>query len=169
MKLYITIAILLMVVVLGCKPAPPAEVVPVAESEIDVDALLADYNPGEWITDYASAVKFANELKRPIFINFTGSDWCSWCIRLDKEVFSQPEFNNYAKESLILLKLDFPRSLPQSAELKTQNQSLQSKYGVRGYPTIVLIDHNEKEIGRTGYQQGGAVKYVSHIKELIQK
>jgi len=160
----------MIILILGCSPAPKQEdMTPVPASEINVDELLAEYKGGEWITDYQAAIKFAKETNKPILINFTGSDWCGWCIKLVNEVFSKAEFEAYAKENLILLKLDFPRSIPQSAELKQQNQSLQKKFGITGYPTIILIDQNEKEIGRSGYQQGGPVAYVNHLKQILLK
>ncbi len=169
MKIIITIVLSLLIVVLGCTPTPKTEVSPVPASEIDIDELLANYQGGDWITNYDSALKFAAELNRPILINFTGSDWCGWCIRLHNEVFSKAEFNDYAKDNLILLKLDFPRNIAQSAEIKSQNQRLQSKFSVRGYPTIVLINAKETELARLGYQQGGAQNYVNHLKELLKK
>ena len=95
------------------------------------------------------------------------SDWCGWCIRLAEEVFSQDLFKKYAEENLVMLKLDFPRNIAQSDELKQQNSMLQRQFGIQGYPTIVLVDEEGKEIARTGYRPGGAADYVSHLKELL--
>lgn len=120
-----------------------------------------------WLTEYNQALKTAAEQGRPVFIDFTGSDWCHWCIKLDKEVFSQPEFKAYAREKLVLLKLDFPRSIPQSPAVKAANQALAEKYNIEGYPTIVLTDASGNEIQRTGYQAGGAQKYVAHLQNLL--
>ena len=122
-----------------------------------------------WLTDYSQALKTAADLNRPVFIDFTGSDWCGWCIKLDKEVFSQPEFQAYARENLVLLKLDFPRNFPQSPAVKAANQALAEKYSIEGYPTIVLTDASGNELQRTGYQDGGAGKYVAHLQELLSK
>lgn len=126
------------------------------------------YTPGEWITDYKQALAAANTDGKPILVNFTGSDWCIWCKRLMNEVFTKDEFINYAKENLVLLKLDFPRSLPQTPQEKQQNEELAKKFSITGFPTIVILDKDGKEKARTGYQQGGAEKYVQHLQELIK-
>ncbi|MFP4068936.1 MAG: thioredoxin family protein [Opitutales bacterium] len=120
-----------------------------------------------WMTDYDAAVARAQSEDKVLLLDFTGSDWCGWCIKLDKEVFSRAEFAEYAKENLVLVKLDFPRGKPQSAEVKEQNERLAGKYGIRGFPTILLLSEDEELIGRTGYRPGGASKYVAHLKDLI--
>ncbi len=130
---------------------------------------LQDYLSGEWITDYDLAVQYAQSSGLPIMINFTGSDWCIWCIRLKDEVFNKKGFQDYAKENLILLELDFPRNIQQTEAMKQANAKLRDRFNVRGYPTIVLMDKDQKEIARTGYQHGGAAAYVTHVKELLKK
>lgn len=127
-----------------------------------------DYAPGEWTTDYQQALAAASAAGKPILVNFTGSDWCIWCKRLMNEVFTKDEFINYAKENLILLKLDFPRSLPQTPEEKQQNEELAKKFQIQGFPTILVLDKDGMEKARTGYQQGGAENYVKHLQELIK-
>ncbi|MCB5250616.1 MAG: thioredoxin family protein [Candidatus Cloacimonadales bacterium] len=122
-----------------------------------------------WLEDYNQAIEIAKERDLPILINFTGSDWCIWCKRLASEVFDTEIFINYANENLILLKLDFPQKISQSEDLKRTNRALAQKYGIQGFPTIVLIDSNQKEINRTGYQQGGAESYITHLKTLLSK
>jgi protein disulfide-isomerase len=122
-----------------------------------------------WLTDVAQAKKQAAELKRPILANFSGSDWCVWCVRLDKEVFAKPEFQKYAKDNLVLLSVDFPRRKSQPKPLDDQNKALAIQYGIEGYPTILLLDATGKEIARTGYRRGGPKKYVEHIQELVAR
>lgn len=123
---------------------------------------------GDWMTDLASAQKAAAERKVPILVDFSGSDWCGWCIKLDKEVFSQDAFKKFAKDNLVLLLLDFPRRKEQSEEVKKANNALAEKYGIEGFPTVLILDAEGKVIGRTGYQPGGAEKYVAHIQELLK-
>lgn len=127
-----------------------------------------DYQPGEWLVNYSQALELAEEYKKPILINFTGSDWCIWCKRLSKEVFSEKDFIDYARENLILLKLDFPKSIQQSSEEKRQNESLANQFGIQGFPTILILDSKGKEIARTGYQPGGSEQYVKHLRSLIK-
>ncbi len=123
----------------------------------------------DWMTDYKAAEQKAAAEQKTLLLNFTGSDWCGWCIRLDKEVFSQPEFAAYAKEKLVLVKLDFPRNKPQSAAEKKQNQELAAKYRVRGYPTIMVLDSQGRRVGEMGYEKGGAEKWVQSLDKLITK
>ena len=61
-----------------------------------------------WQTDYAAALALAKKQNRKTFLFFTGSDWCTWCARLDREVLSTPDFKRFASENLVLVKLDFP-------------------------------------------------------------
>lgn len=120
-----------------------------------------------WETDFEHAQKLASESGKYMLLDFTGSDWCGWCIRLKDEVFSKKSFLAYAKEKLVLVQVDFPRKKAQSKELKEQNQALASKYGIRGYPTIIILSPKGDFIQQTGYQAGGAEAYVEHLEELI--
>jgi protein disulfide-isomerase len=122
-----------------------------------------------WMDNYDAALKLSAQKKIPVLINFTGSDWCYWCKKLDKEVFSQPDFAKYSKSSLILLKVDFPKNIKQTDDVKAFNKELANKFNIEGFPTIVLIDSKGKEINRTGYQEGGAATYVKHLKSLLKK
>ncbi len=170
MKYLVTITMVLMIGLLGCVKAPKADdSVPV----IDVEATETVggeyvYEPGTWIDNWEKAIQTATAEDKLILVNFTGSDWCGWCIKLAKEVFDHNEFKDYAKENLVMLKLDFPRNIPQSSELISQNRQLQEHFGIRGYPTILLVNGEGEEVARTGYQQGGAAKYVEHLKDLVK-
>jgi protein disulfide-isomerase len=117
-----------------------------------------------WMTDLDAALELAAEQEKHVLVNFSGSDWCGWCIKLDKEVFSQESFVEFANENLILVLADFPRYKPQSAEQKQANESLAQKYGVRGFPTVLIFNPQGNLIEQTGYQRGGADAYVEMIK-----
>lgn len=165
---YAFVAILFsMAAMLSCTPAQDS-----ANQELDAEVLpnsgSEEYQVGTWTEDWDLALSAAKELHRPILVNFTGSDWCVWCTRLAEEVFTQDEFKQFAKENLVMLKLDFPRNIKQSDELKQQNSMLQRQFSIKGYPTIVFLNEEGKEINRTGYRPGGAAEYVSHIKELLK-
>ena len=123
--------------------------------------------PVVWSEDLIEVVALATERQLPILINFTGSDWCRWCIMLEEEVFSQPEFQAFARENLVLFKVDTPRSIEQSEELKEQNSLLRMWFEIQGFPTILLVDDELNEIARTGYRPGGAAEYVEHLQQLI--
>lgn len=122
-----------------------------------------------WLTDFEAAKKVASERKLPILANFAGSDWCGWCIRLDREVFSKKEFQEYAGKNVVLFLADFPSRKKQPAKTKSQNKVLAEKYKVRGFPTVLLMDAKGNVLARTGYQKGGPQKYVKHLKSLIKE
>ncbi|HZC35643.1 MAG TPA: thioredoxin family protein [Chthoniobacterales bacterium] len=115
-----------------------------------------------WQTDYAAAKTAATQQNKYILLDFTGSDWCPYCIKMDKEVFNKPAFSTFAGEKLILVKLDFPRNANQSAAERAQNQELAKKYGIEGFPTYVLLDSTGKEVRRqVGYLEGGPQAFIS--------
>jgi len=124
---------------------------------------------GEWETDFAKASELAKKEGKHMLLDFSGSDWCGWCIKLDKEVFKKSEFKEYAKQNLVLVMLDFPRSKPQSKKLKDQNKELAQKYEIKGYPSVILLSPEGELVGRTGYQPGGPEKYVESLKAMIGK
>lgn len=120
-----------------------------------------------WTDNLEKAIEQAKKENKVVLVNFTGSDWCIWCKRLSAEVFQQKEFEEYAKKSLVLVMLDFPKDIQQSQETKAYNQKLAQKYGIQGFPTILLINGNGQLIAQTGYQPGGAAKYVEHLKSYL--
>ena len=122
-----------------------------------------------WVTDYEKALETAKKEKKHLLLNFTGSDWCGWCIKLDKEVFDKSKFKKFAKKELVMVKLDFPNKKKQSKEEKAQNAKLAKEHGIRGYPTILILDSSGKVIGKTGYQKGGEKNYIKHIEDIIKK
>jgi len=120
----------------------------------------------EWLTDYKAALQQAEKENKMLLMDFTGSDWCGWCIKLDKEVFSKSEFKDYAKKNLVLLKLDFPRSKPQTAEIKKQNEELSRTFRIGGYPTIIVLDSKGKQIGQLGYKEGGPAVFLAELDKF---
>ena len=118
-----------------------------------------------WKTDYTAALERAAKENKMVLLDFTGSDWCGWCIKLQKDTFSKPEFKKFAEESLVLVELDFPRGKTQSDELKKQNEELAEKFGVQGFPTLVLLDPQGKEATRNvGYLQGGPEAFIQWVE-----
>lgn len=116
-----------------------------------------------WTEDWDAAVAQAKRENKPLLVNFTGSDWCVWCQKLSKEVFATPAYIQKAKDSYVHVKLDFPRNLPQSPALKARNRQLADRYAVEGYPTILLLTPDQQVYGATGYQEGGANNYLTHL------
>ena len=117
-----------------------------------------------WQTDFAEASKQAAQEHKYILLDFTGSDWCPWCIKMDKEVFDQSQFSAFAVKNLILVKVDFPRKTAQSPAEKSQNEELAKKYAIEGFPTYILLDSSGKEVRRqVGYLQGGATAFIDWL------
>jgi protein disulfide-isomerase len=117
----------------------------------------------------AAKAQAASE-KKDLLLDFTGSDWCGWCIKLEKEVLSQKAFKDFAAEHLILMEADFPKKKDQSAELKKQNKALEKEYLQGGYPTMFLVDSEGKKLSEDlGELKGGVDGYIAKLKELIAK
>ena len=121
---------------------------------------------GQWSTDARAALAFAKTEDKKVLLFFTGSDWCGWCKRLDREILSTPQFASYATENLVLVKLDFPRTLPQSDRVKAQNRGLAEKYRITGYPTIIVLNSEGKQVGELGYMEGGPAGFLKQLKSF---
>lgn len=119
-----------------------------------------------WTDNYAQAQETAAAEGKDLLLDFTGSDWCGWCIRLNEEVFSHDEFKQFADENFVLVELDFPNQKQLSEEVIAQNAELNERFAIEGYPTIILTDAQGLPYGQTGYQAGGPEAYVAHLQEL---
>lgn len=119
-----------------------------------------------WETNFEKAKATAAKENRDLLLDFTGSDWCAWCIRLHEEVFEKTAFKQEAPKHFVLVELDFPQAKEQSEELKKQNEKLQKMFKIEGFPTILLLDSKGRPYARTGYEKGGAAKYLEHLAGL---
>lgn len=139
----------------------------------------ADYKAANegWLVSLEEAYKLHEKTGKPILANFTGSDWCGWCIRLTKDVFSTNEFKTWSKDNVILLELDFPKRKSLPDEIKAQNASLQNSFKITGYPTIWVFNLNKKAtgefdidaLGKTGYTKTPEDFIDSVEKMIVQK
>ena len=120
----------------------------------------------DWQTDLPKAQTQAKTEKKLVMLDFTGSDWCGWCIKLNKEVFSQAAFADYAKKNLVAVEVDFPRKKKLSAAQKQANDALAKKYEIEGYPTIIVLDSEGKKVGQLGYQPGGPTAFIAALEKL---
>lgn len=121
-----------------------------------------------WFTKYEDAVKVAKEKNLPILADFTGTDWCIWCKRLKAEVFDKDEFKAWAKEKVVLLEVDFPRSKKLADDIKKQNDELKAKFKITGFPTLVYMDAEGQEIGRGKYVKGGPTEWIKKAEESLK-
>ncbi|WP_396184817.1 thioredoxin family protein [Flavobacterium sp.] len=130
----------------------------------------------KWETDINKAISVSNKTKKPMLLFFTGSDWCGWCIRLQKEVLKTPEFATWAKKNVVLVELDYPRKTPQTDVIKAQNAGLQQTFGIQEFPTIYFATAKVKGgkpsftgIGSTGYVAGGPTAWLAEANDILKK
>ena len=134
---------------------------------------------GKWSMDLEAAIELAETHKFPLFLNFTGSDWCGWCKIMEKKIFSNDGWSKFASKNLSLVTIDFPQDttiVPQ--QFKQRNYELQEQFGVRGYPTYLIVESDGKtELGRLGASPGKDIegfkkdilKIVKNSQGFIQK
>ncbi len=144
---------------------PAARPAPRARSDEDESA------PGPavelpWTEDYGAAVATAKAQNRRVLIYFTGSDWSPWCIRMDREIFSTAEFAAYAQDNLVLVQIDFPRKKPVTPRQKWENMKLEKFYGVKGYPSVIVLDSAGQLIARLAYAEGGPKAFIQRLSSL---
>lgn len=123
---------------------------------------------GKWTSDAPAAQELSKKTGKPLFIQFTGSDWCGWCKLMDGKVFSTTEWADYAKDNLVLLYIDFPRGKQQSKELEDQNEKLSEQYGIGGFPTYIILDAQGKQIGQLGASQDATAQgFIDQVKDVL--
>lgn len=127
--------------------------------------------PSNWTESRSDAMLWAENSKKLVLANFTGSDWCTWCHRLEDEVFSTQQFLDWAQQNVVLLKLDYPRSEEQLPSIKAQNTQLAQIYNqyITGYPTVLLLDTDGKVIGKVGYSGGGPAAWIASAEAQIAR
>jgi len=155
-----------------------------SQNVLSAQALLpASQETLVWHTDLMKANDISTASKKPIFAFFTGSDWCGWCHKLQREVFAKPEFVSWAKKNVVLLELDFPRRKQLSPELTQQNSNLQQQFKVQGYPTIWMFfaskdaksgNFNLNPLGSLGYPSGvetgkEEIKFIKDANAVLAK
>lgn len=126
---------------------------------------------GQWTMDYSAALAKAKKSELPLLLNFTGSDWCGWCKLMDKNVFSQKEWREYAAKNMMLVTLDFPRDksiVPK--KYVSRNAELQQRFGVEGYPTYILLDYDgQTKLGQLGAsREATSTNFTGELKSALK-
>jgi thioredoxin-related protein len=120
-----------------------------------------------WETNLKKAQEAAKAQNKLLFIDFTGSDWCGFCVRLDRDILSRPQFKAFANKNLVLMEVDFPRRKEQSAETRAQNQRLALQYNIQGFPTIVVLNGEGQTVWRyDGYFSDGPEAFIAELEKL---
>ena len=122
----------------------------------------------EWLTDAQAAQTKAKEENKLVLLDFTGSDWCSWCKKLKREVFDKPEFAQFAHSKLVLVEVDFPRNKTLPEVQRQANGRLDKTYGINSYPTIILLNPDGKQVGRMGFVFGGASAFIAKLEKVTR-
>ena len=120
-----------------------------------------------WQTNFEAAKAKAMAEKKFLLVDFTGSDWCIWCKRLKAEVFDKDEFRNEAPKHFVLVELDFPATKKLPTHSRSRTSRCGSKYKIRGYPTVLVLDPAGEVVAHTGYQAGGPDGYVKQLSEFL--
>lgn len=120
-----------------------------------------------WISGWSKASALAKAGKIPVLANFTGSDWCGWCIKLKQEVFDTPEFSAWAKGKVVLLEVDFPQQTKLETALATENENLARSSNIEGFPTLLFLDAAGKELGRLNYIAGGPKAWIAEADKIL--
>jgi len=121
----------------------------------------------QWLTSFDKASAESQKSGKPILADFTGSDWCPWCIKLRQEVFNTKAFQDWAAKNVVLLELDFPRKKAQDAATKKANAELAKKYKIEGFPTVIFMSATGAQLGHSGYQQGGPSPWIRSAQKIL--
>jgi thiol:disulfide interchange protein len=131
------------------------------------DAAPPPHPAAVWREDFPGALQQAQAENKCVLLDFTGSDWCPWCIRFEQDILSTSKFSSYAAQKLELVKVDFPRHAPQPEDLRRANDALAKRFDVDGFPTYVLLNSRGKELGRqVGYLQGGPDAFIAELEKF---
>jgi len=120
----------------------------------------------DWTYNFKDAVQESNKSDKLIMLVFQGSDWCAPCIKLEKKIWQSEQFKTYSKESLVLVKLDFPRKKAnQLTDLqKKHNNKMAEKFNTNGYfPLVVILNSKEEILDRFGYENWSTEAYIKRI------
>ncbi len=154
----------------GCAQAPATNT---AAAQPKTDAYVSE--KAGWLVDLDEAYAISVKEKKPILANFTGSDWCGWCKKLDADVFSKPEFQTWAKKNVVLLELDFPKKKQIPRKNQQQNYAMQNALQVTGYPTVWVIkldkdatsgQYSINGLGKTGYNPS-AEDFIATVDKMV--
>lgn len=130
------------------------------------EVMMSGAKKGKWTMDYDAALKLAKKNNMPVFLKFTGSDWCKWCILMEGSVFTKQKWSDFANENIVLVTLDFPRKTALAPDMAERNNRLAKEMGVRGYPTYIVLDSDGST--RLGQLGAGEDKTVDSFIEEVQ-
>ena len=124
-----------------------------------------------WTDSYAAAQSAARESGKAVVVVFSGSDWCAPCIKLEREIWSDADFQRAAPESFVFYRADFPRKkenrLPE--ELAARNGELAERYNSRGaFPLVVVLTPDGDLLGQAGYDKTDPTTYLRKLQAFTE-
>ncbi len=152
----------LMATLAGCekqpKPAAPAPT-PMATTA----------QTAQWHTNFDTALDLAKSQRRLLFMLFTASDSCPYCVKLEQEILVTPEFKDYARDKFVLFMADYPQKTQQPDNLRRQNAKLAKLFEIKATPTILIFDHKTTKLIEVGYTPAGPTAFIQAINELLKQ
>ena len=124
---------------------------------------------GAWTQDYAAATNAAATDGKPVLLDFTGSDWCGWCMLMENKVFCTQEWEDWAATNIYLVAIDFPNDTSKVPdEYQTRNRELSKQFGVREYPTFIVLDSKGQKLGQLGADRNATpAKFIRKLCDVL--
>lgn len=122
-----------------------------------------------WSEDFPASLARAKAENKLLLVNFTGSDWCPGCIVLEKKFFQTRVFQEYAKDNLVLMKVDFPMKRSQPEQLRQQNRMLERMFKVTGFPTTFVLSPAGKPVYSFMAPNGNVHDLIAQLRQLQPK
>ena len=132
-------------------------------------AAVSVAHAGDYLTNFDAGKKKAAAEEKPLLVKFTGSDWCPPCMKLDKEVFSKSSFKTSVEKDFIVVVLDFPRKAKLPADQAAANKKVAKEYGLKSYPTVMLMDSKGKVFKTlSGYSGADSEAYLKELQMALK-
>ena len=126
--------------------------------------------PEGWVEDFEAARLQAAKEGKYVLLAFSGSDWCGPCIALEREVLSQRAFTEELAKRFLLVMVSVPHDKSTLSELAlTQNDGLKQRYGVHGFPTLVVVNPADGDAVKrmSGYRAGAPRGFMDRLNEMM--
>jgi len=128
----------------------------------------SDFPQSVWHEDYSEAEATARESDKVLLLFFTGSDWCIWCQKLEREAFRETALSGSLASDAVPLRIDFPQSRALPPKRQRANAILKEAWNVDAVPSVILYDPvSKKELWRHGYVQLSADDYIDRIRRAV--